>query len=78
MGTLSFNMIAIYSVVMILMGFVMTNIIEAFVINKIVSDDGEGIGKLIVKAVFAMNLISYIVLSAAYGKSIFEFILKAT
>ena len=76
-GALSFNMIAIYSIVMIILGFAITNLIEAFVIIKMTADYREDIGRLIVKAVLIMNLFSYVVLSAMYGKSIFEFVLKA-
>ena len=77
MGALSFNMIAAYSGVMILLGFIMTNLIEASVIIKTVTVEREGVGRLVVRAVLAMNLCSYIVLSALYGKSIFGFVLKA-
>jgi len=70
-------MIAIYSIVMIILGFAITNLIEAFVIIKMTADYREDIGRLIVKAVLIMNLFSYVVLSAMYGKSIFEFVLKA-
>jgi len=76
-GALSLNMISVYSAAMILLGFAMTNLIEAYIINKMVSGDREGVGGLVVKAVLAMNLCSYLVLSAVYGKSIFEFVLKA-
>lgn len=75
-GALSPNMIAGYSAAMILLGFAMTNLIEAYIINKMVSGDREGVCRLVVRAVLVMNLCSYIVLSALYGKSIFGFVLK--
>jgi hypothetical protein len=76
-GALSLNAIAAYSAGMILLGFSMTNLIEAYVVIKMLSSKREGVAGLIVKAVFAMNLGSYILLSAIYGKSIFQFVLKA-
>lgn len=76
-GALSLNAMAAYSAGMILLGFSMTNLIEAYVVNKMLSSKREGAGMLIVKAVFAMNLGSYIFLSTIYGKSIFQFVLKA-
>jgi hypothetical protein len=76
-GALSLNAIAAFSAIMILLGFVMTNLIEAYVVNKMLSGKRKGAQRLIVKAALTMNLCSYLVLSAVYGKAIFQFVLRA-